>query len=124
VRKLKSSKRDENDILKLDLKIEWTCDVSTKNDLERIICSIAIARIRVLTQPGPEDDIVGLAVFPSSGQVSEFGRVKPGEPVGTPMQPVTQYAKSGDVHIAYQSFGGGPINLVMVPGFVSNVENY
>jgi class 3 adenylate cyclase len=40
------------------------------------------------------------------------------------MQPVTQYAKSGDVHIAYQAFGSGPINLVMVPGFVSNVENY
>src|SRR5947207_5641711 len=40
------------------------------------------------------------------------------------MQPLTQYAKSGDVHIAYQSFGDGPINLVMVPGFVSNVENY
>jgi pimeloyl-ACP methyl ester carboxylesterase len=40
------------------------------------------------------------------------------------MQPMTQYAKSGDVHIAYQAFGNGPINLVMVPGFVSNVENY
>ena len=40
------------------------------------------------------------------------------------MQPLTQYAKSGDVHIAYQAFGGGPINLVLVPGFVSNVENY
>src|SRR3954469_19694220 len=40
------------------------------------------------------------------------------------MQPVTQYAKSGDVHIAYQAFGNGSINLVMVPGFVSNVENY
>src|SRR5947209_7836633 len=40
------------------------------------------------------------------------------------MQPVTQYAKSGDVHIAYQAFGNGRINLVMVPGFVSNVENY
>ena len=40
------------------------------------------------------------------------------------MQPVTQYAKSGDVHIAYQVFGEGAINLVMVPGFVSNVENY
>ena len=40
------------------------------------------------------------------------------------MLPVTQYAKSGDVHIAYQAFGAGPINLVMVPGFVSNVENY
>src|SRR5258706_9331212 len=43
---------------------------------------------------------------------------------GPSMQPVTQYAKSGDVHIAYQAFGDGPINLVMVPGFVSNVENY
>src|SRR3954451_15621860 len=40
------------------------------------------------------------------------------------MQAVTQYAKSGDIHIAYQAFGDGPINLVMVPGFVSNVESY
>src|SRR3979490_1982382 len=40
------------------------------------------------------------------------------------MQVVTQYARSGDVHLAYQVFGDGPINLVMVPGFVSNVENY
>src|ERR1700682_1035375 len=48
----------------------------------------------------------------------------PGEPAELSMQPVTQYAKSGDVHIAYQAFGEGPINLVLVPGFVSNVENY
>jgi pimeloyl-ACP methyl ester carboxylesterase/class 3 adenylate cyclase len=40
------------------------------------------------------------------------------------MQPSTQYAKSGDVHIAYQAFGDGRINLVLVPGFVSNIENY
>ena len=40
------------------------------------------------------------------------------------MQPVTQYAKSGDVHIAYQAFGDGQVNLVIVPGFVSNVESY
>jgi hypothetical protein len=39
-------------------------------------------------------------------------------------QPVTQYAKSGDVHIVHQAFGEGPINLVLVPGFASNVENY
>jgi len=38
------------------------------------------------------------------------------------MQPVTRYAKSGDVHIAYQVFGEGP-DLVMAPGFVSHVEN-
>ena len=42
---------------------------------------------------------------------------------GDSMQAVTKYARSGDVHIAYQAFGQGPINLVMVPGFVSNVEN-
>jgi len=38
--------------------------------------------------------------------------------------PVTRYAKSGDVHVAYQVFGTGPINLVLVPGFVSHIENY
>ncbi len=38
--------------------------------------------------------------------------------------PETRYAKSGDVHVAYQVFGNGPINLVFVPGFVSHIENY
>jgi pimeloyl-ACP methyl ester carboxylesterase len=36
--------------------------------------------------------------------------------------PETRYAKSGDVHIAYQVLGEGPLDLVFVPGFVSNVE--
>ena len=40
------------------------------------------------------------------------------------MQPVTRYAKSGDVSVAYQVFGEGPINLIVVPGFVSNIENF
>ena len=39
------------------------------------------------------------------------------------MQPTTRYAKSGDVHVAYQVFGDGP-DLVMAPGFVSHIENY
>jgi len=38
--------------------------------------------------------------------------------------PVTRYAKSGTVHIAYQVFGGGQIDLVFVPGFISHIENY
>jgi len=38
--------------------------------------------------------------------------------------PVTRYAKSGDLHVAYQIFGSGPIDLVFVPGFVSHIENY
>ncbi|MGO9703418.1 MAG: adenylate/guanylate cyclase domain-containing protein [Xanthobacteraceae bacterium] len=40
------------------------------------------------------------------------------------MQPVTRYAKSGDVHVAYQVFGEGALNLVIAPPFVSNIENY
>jgi len=38
------------------------------------------------------------------------------------MPPTTRYAKSDDVHIAYQVLGDGPTDLLFVPGFVSNVE--
>ena len=38
--------------------------------------------------------------------------------------PRTQYARSGDANIAYQVFGEGEIDLVFVPGFVSNIEHY
>ena len=38
------------------------------------------------------------------------------------MQPETKYAKSGDVHVAYQVLGDGPIDLVIVPGWVSHIE--
>ena len=36
--------------------------------------------------------------------------------------PETRYARSGDVRIAYQVIGHGPIDLVFVPGFLSNLE--
>ena len=39
------------------------------------------------------------------------------------MNPEIRYAKSGDVHIAYQVFGNGPQNLVIIPGFISHVEH-
>ena len=38
------------------------------------------------------------------------------------MIPETRYAKSGDVNIAYQVVGDGPIDLVFVSGWVSHVE--
>jgi pimeloyl-ACP methyl ester carboxylesterase len=38
------------------------------------------------------------------------------------MQPVTRYAKSGDIHVAYQVFGEGAFNVVVAPLFVSNIE--
>jgi class 3 adenylate cyclase len=39
------------------------------------------------------------------------------------MTPEIRYAKSGDVHIAYQVFGKGPENLIIIPGFISHVEH-
>ena len=36
--------------------------------------------------------------------------------------PMTRYARSGEAHIAYQVVGDGPRDLVLIPGFVSNVE--
>ena len=38
------------------------------------------------------------------------------------MAPQTGYARSGGVSIAYQVVGGGPTDLVYVPGWVSHVE--
>jgi pimeloyl-ACP methyl ester carboxylesterase len=40
------------------------------------------------------------------------------------MEAQTQYAKSGDVHIAYRVFGDGPRDIVLIPGTISHVELY
>jgi pimeloyl-ACP methyl ester carboxylesterase len=40
------------------------------------------------------------------------------------MVPDTRYARSGDVNIAYQVTGEGPIDLVFVMGWVSNLEAF
>jgi pimeloyl-ACP methyl ester carboxylesterase/class 3 adenylate cyclase len=37
-------------------------------------------------------------------------------------QPKTEYARNGEVNIAYQVVGEGPIDLAMAPGFVSHLD--
>jgi pimeloyl-ACP methyl ester carboxylesterase len=37
-------------------------------------------------------------------------------------RPETKYARSGDIHIAYQVFGEGDLVLLIVPGFTSHIE--
>lgn len=39
------------------------------------------------------------------------------------MAPQTKYAQSGDVSVAYQVTGSGPIDLVFAPGFISHLEH-
>jgi pimeloyl-ACP methyl ester carboxylesterase len=36
--------------------------------------------------------------------------------------PATRYARSGEINIAYQVVGDGPIDLIIVPGSISHVE--
>jgi len=38
------------------------------------------------------------------------------------MHPTTRYAKAGDVSIAYQVAGEGPVDLLFAPGWVSHIE--
>ena len=38
------------------------------------------------------------------------------------MTPETKYVRSGHTHIAYQTIGDGPLDLIYVPGWVSHVE--
>jgi pimeloyl-ACP methyl ester carboxylesterase/DNA-binding CsgD family transcriptional regulator len=38
------------------------------------------------------------------------------------LRPETRYARSGDVHLAYQVVGDGPFDIVFVQGFISNLE--
>jgi len=40
------------------------------------------------------------------------------------MAPATRYARSGEIHIAYQVVGEGPIDLLFVPSWISQVEHY
>ena len=48
--------------------------------------------------------------------------VRPGAPTST--TPRVNYARSGDVNIAYQVVGTGPIDLVFVMGWVSHLEYF
>jgi pimeloyl-ACP methyl ester carboxylesterase/DNA-binding winged helix-turn-helix (wHTH) protein len=68
--------------------------------------SVARARRDAATDT-PQDVLRGLP--PSAGLV-------------TP--PATHYARSGDVNIAYQVVGGGPIDLVFVMGWVSHLDYF
>jgi hypothetical protein len=36
--------------------------------------------------------------------------------------PEIRYAKNGDVSLAYQVLGDAPLDLLFVPGFISNLE--
>lgn len=54
------------------------------------------------------------------------GAEKPGatQRSGKVIQPKTNYARNGDVNIAYQVIGDGPLDLLFLPAFVSHLDLY
>jgi DNA-binding SARP family transcriptional activator/pimeloyl-ACP methyl ester carboxylesterase/class 3 adenylate cyclase len=65
-----------------------------------------------------------LGVAPEAATTRRFREIQtetPPEPAPAAV-PTTHYVRSGDVNLAYQVIGEGPPDLVLVPGWVSNVE--
>jgi pimeloyl-ACP methyl ester carboxylesterase/DNA-binding winged helix-turn-helix (wHTH) protein len=64
-----------------------------------------------------EPAVIDVSSTPASepATLTEFGLERP---------PETMYARSGDVNIAYQIVGDGPIDLVFVMGWVSHLEYF
>jgi pimeloyl-ACP methyl ester carboxylesterase/DNA-binding winged helix-turn-helix (wHTH) protein len=77
-----------------------------------------IARVTALT---PDQDARAGVTDASSGTATPAPR--PAEPEPPPC-PETRYARSGDVNIAYQVVGDGPLDLVFVMGWVSHLEYF
>jgi pimeloyl-ACP methyl ester carboxylesterase/DNA-binding winged helix-turn-helix (wHTH) protein len=69
-----------------------------------------IANVTVVTSPTADAPLVAAHVIRADA--------------AEPAVPVTRYARSGDVNIAYQVIGDGPIDLVFVMGWVSHLDYF
>jgi pimeloyl-ACP methyl ester carboxylesterase len=54
--------------------------------------------------------------------LSNSSNLTPGVKSSSDLRPETRYAKSGDINIAYQVLGNGPVDLIYVPGWVTHLE--
>jgi DNA-binding SARP family transcriptional activator/pimeloyl-ACP methyl ester carboxylesterase len=87
---------------------------------------VAYERVRVLLrdelglEPGGELRRIHQSVLEQDDAVVDQGATVAS---AKPFRSAVRYAKStGDVHIAYQVIGDGPIDLITVPGFVSHLD--
>jgi pimeloyl-ACP methyl ester carboxylesterase len=67
------------------------------------------------------------AASPSANSVqttvlSQSSKLTPRARTTGDLKPETRYAKSGDINIAYQVLGDGPVDLIYVPGWVTHLE--
>ncbi|WP_084018319.1 alpha/beta fold hydrolase [Mesorhizobium sp. LNHC221B00] len=62
------------------------------------------------------------AVFPTPRAQTRFQADERPDFSSQPIRPPTHYVKSAEINIAYQVTGDGPIDLIYVPGWVSNLD--
>jgi len=67
-----------------------------------------------------------LGVEPEAETQALFEAIQARKTLGLPQEAFVpteiQYAQSGDVHIAYQVLGSGPVDVLVVTGFISHLE--
>lgn len=67
-----------------------------------------------------------LGVAPEQATVELYETIKAGKEFSSTREvfkvPEIHYVQSGDVHIAYQTLGSGPVDFLIVPGFVSHID--
>jgi DNA-binding SARP family transcriptional activator/pimeloyl-ACP methyl ester carboxylesterase len=71
--------------------------------------------LQALTQRLREE--LGVAPEPETSALMSGGAMQPGAD-----PPATRYVSSGGVHLAFQTYGAGRIDILVLPGFVSHVE--
>ncbi|MGD9903750.1 MAG: alpha/beta fold hydrolase [Vicinamibacterales bacterium] len=76
-----------------------------------------VAPVTLTRSPHADAPLVQAAPTPTAAPV-------PAAPPALPLPPPTRYARSGDVSIAYQVLGDGPIDLVFVMGWVSHLDYF
>jgi DNA-binding winged helix-turn-helix (wHTH) protein/pimeloyl-ACP methyl ester carboxylesterase len=106
--------------------------------LRRALAEDAAGRIYIETVPkrgyrfvapvtienGEATDAVHASRAAAAGQALAAGVARLSAAPSVASAPETRYARSGDVNIAYQVVGDGPIDLVFVMGWVSHLEYF
>src|SRR5437867_3742911 len=83
-------------------------------------CRIDGARLVEISRDAPME-LIGTELISDENVTTSVLPAKSSRLAASP-RPITKYAKSGEVNIAYQVIGEGPIDLVFVPGWVSHLE--
>ncbi|HUF36188.1 MAG TPA: alpha/beta fold hydrolase [Gemmatimonadales bacterium] len=98
--------------------------------LNRLLSEAAapVSRHRPEVGPGLADLVAQMLASEPSARPRDMGEVHRrlvsagSAPPAAVSAPQTRYARSGEVSVAYQVFGDGPVDVVYVPGWVTHLE--